>query len=258
MRVLIVEAEPQTRHAIRRQLRRTDDTEVIAESDCGAAAITAVHRSEPDVVVIDAKLPDMSGFEALRSMDRECRPLAIVVAADAESASLAYDADAVDFLRKPLQPQRFTEAMRRVRERLDVGRSLGVSPSRAVPIPGQLNSSALFVPPRMLLGERQRKIHLLHVRNVDYIESHRNYVSMHVGTEEYLSRDTIKRLGVALAPHGYVRIERSKLLNLRAVSYVERLNCGLLAFALRSGAQVTSCSSYRAAILSAMREASLD
>ena len=256
MRVLIVEAEPQTRHAIRRQLRRTDDTEVIAESDCGAAAITAVHRGEPDVVVIDAELPDMSGFEALRSMDRECRPLAIVVAADAESASLAYDADAVDFLRKPLQPQRFTEALRRVRERLDAGRALGAPP--AVAIPGQLNSSVPFAPPRMLLGERQRKIHLLHVRNVDYIESHRNYVSMHVGTEEYLSRDTIKRLGVALAPHGYVRIERSKLLNLRAVSYVERLSCGVLAFALRSGAQVTSCSSYRAAILSAMRDASLD
>lgn len=104
-------------------------------------------------------------------------------------------------------------------------------------------------PPRYLVGERQHRLYPLAPEQVDYIESAANYVTIRSGNSEYISRDSIKRLSLALSDFGFVRIERSLLVNVRAVSYVEVVGHGSFAFTLFCGACLYSSPTYREAIL---------
>ena len=101
----------------------------------------------------------------------------------------------------------------------------------------------------LLVGERERRLYPLDPEKVDYIESDGNYVSIRSGNAAYISRDTIKRLAAELAHLGFIRIERSLLVNIRAVVYAEAAGRGRFTFTLCCGACLQSGASYRDAIL---------
>jgi DNA-binding LytR/AlgR family response regulator len=102
---------------------------------------------------------------------------------------------------------------------------------------------------KILVGDRERRLYPLNADAIDYIESDGNYVTIRTANSQYISRDSIKRLSADLAAHGFIRIERSLLLNIRAVSYVEPVGRGTFAFTLASGSCLHSGASYRESIL---------
>ncbi len=102
---------------------------------------------------------------------------------------------------------------------------------------------------KLLIGEREHRFYPLIAQTLDYIESDGNYVTLRTRNAKYISRDTIKRLSVELAGLGFVQIERSLLVNIRAVLHVESVGRGSFAFTLSSGACLQSSGSYREAIL---------
>ncbi|HEX4242396.1 MAG TPA: LytTR family DNA-binding domain-containing protein [Steroidobacteraceae bacterium] len=104
--------------------------------------------------------------------------------------------------------------------------------------------------PKILVGERQHRLYPLDVEKIDYIEADGNYVTIRAGNAEYISRDSIKRLTEDLAAFGFVRIDRSILLNIRAVEFAEPVGRGTLAFTLSCGRCLHSSKTYRDAILS--------
>jgi DNA-binding LytR/AlgR family response regulator len=108
----------------------------------------------------------------------------------------------------------------------------------------------------LLIGERERRLYPLDPEKIEYIESDGNYVSIRSGNTAYISRDSIKRLAAELAHLGFVRIERSLLVNIRAVLYAESVGRGRFAFTLSSGACVQPSASYRESILRALPLAS--
>lgn len=108
---------------------------------------------------------------------------------------------------------------------------------------------ALGVKPKLLVGERQHRFYPLDPKKIDYIEADGNYVTIRTGNVEYISRDSIKRLATELAELGFVRIERSLLMNTRAVLYAEMAGHGAFAFTLTSGACLHSSATYRDEIL---------
>jgi DNA-binding LytR/AlgR family response regulator len=110
--------------------------------------------------------------------------------------------------------------------------------------------------PQLLIGEREHRLYPLDPQKVDYIKSDGNYVSIRANNVAYISRDSIKRLEGVLAHFGFIRIERSLLVNIRAVLYAETAGRGRFAFTLASGARVQSSASYRDAILKALPLAS--
>jgi two-component system LytT family response regulator len=110
--------------------------------------------------------------------------------------------------------------------------------------------------PTLLIGERERRLYPLDPDKIDFIESDGNYVSIRSGNTTYISRDSIKRLAGELAGYGFIRIERSLLVNIRAVLYAEAAGRGRFAFTLYSGACIQSSASYRNAILRALPLAS--
>ena len=107
--------------------------------------------------------------------------------------------------------------------------------------------------PKLLVGERQHRLYPLDIEKIDYIEADGNYVTIRAGNAEYMSRDSIKRLTADLAAFGFVRIDRSTLLKIRAIEFAEPVGHGTLAFTLSSGTCLHSSKTYRNAILSILQ-----
>jgi two-component system, LytTR family, response regulator len=250
MRFLVVGQDGPARSALIRHCERAADLRVIGEAEFGAAAIQATRALRPDVLLLNSELPDMSGFDVLRAVRSEPGPLGIIVTPHADHAVTAFAEGAFDYLLDPVTSQRFDQAMERARQRLDSIRG----GTAAQPRGGQAPSIAAFdasriPPPRFLVGERRQRLYPLELSKIDYIESDGNYVTIRSGGGEYLSRDSIKRLSVALSDYGFVRIERSLLVNIGAVSYVELAGHGSYAFTLTCGACLYSGVTYRDGIL---------
>jgi len=221
---------------------------VVGKAACGKAAIDAAGTLNPDIMLLDVELPDMSGFELLRAVAAGPRPLGIMVSNCADHAIRAFAEGAIDYFVMPVTAERFDLAMVRARYRLNC----------ALPGYGRFASDSselvrkLPSPPRFLVGERQRRLYPLDPKSIDYIEADGNYVTLRAGKVEYLSRDSIKRLSMELAELGFVRIARSLLVNAAAVLYAERAGHEIFALTLTSGVCLHSSAAYRDSLLGAI------
>ncbi len=224
MKLLVVDDEPHARSDLIQLCERNEDVDVIGEAESGLAAIEAAEKLHPDVMLLDVELPDMTGFDVLCSRRMTRRPLGIMVTVRADHAVTAFAVGALDCLVKPVSADRFDQSIERARQRCD--------PTG-----------------KLLIGEREHRLYPMNPETIDYIESDGNYVTIRRGNANYISRDTIKRLSADLAHVGFVRIERSLLLNIRAVAYVETVGRGVFAFTLSSGCVLRSSISYRDSIL---------
>lgn len=117
------------------------------------------------------------------------------------------------------------------------------------PAAGRNSTLAWESAPAVLVGEREHRLYVLMPEKVEYIQSEGNYVKLHGGGAEFISRDSVKRLAALLEGRGFVRIERSLLLNIRAILYAQRTGRGTFLFTLSSGACLRSGQAYRAEIL---------
>lgn len=106
--------------------------------------------------------------------------------------------------------------------------------------------------PLFLVGEREHRLYPLDPLAIDYVRAAGNYVTFHLAGVEYIARESIKRLAAVLAPTGFVRIERSLLLNVRAIAYAQPVGHGSFAFTLASGVRLHSGHAYRDTILAAL------
>jgi two-component system, LytTR family, response regulator len=234
MNLLIVEGEPAVRAELIGLCERSEDLRVIGEANSGWKAIQSVEALRPNLLLVDAELPDMTGFDVLRALRRRYQRRTIVVTANAQDAAAAFAAGALDYLVKPVCAEAFTTAIMRARGRFTFH---------------QENKQRR---PLILIGEREHRLYPLEPHKIDYIESAGNYVKYRVATTEYIARESIKRLHGLLRPRGFVRIERSLLLNIRAIAYSQPSGRSTFAFTLISGAQLHSGPSYRDTILDAL------
>jgi two-component system LytT family response regulator len=245
VKILIVEDETQARDSLIRLCQRSDGIQVVGEAACGMAAIDAAGTLNPDIMLLDVELPDMSGFELLRAVGANTHPLGIMVAKCADHAIRAFAEGALDYLVTPVTAERFDQAMARARHRFNCASPGYGGLTSKVPELGR----TVAVPPRFLVGERQRRLYPLDPKSIDYIEADGNYVTLRTGKVEYLSRDSIKRLSRQLAELGFIRIERSLLVNAAAVLYAEMAGHGTFALTLSSGVCLHSSAAYRDSIL---------
>ena len=240
--LLIVDKEPSMRCELTQLCGRFTDVHVLGEAESGRAAIDAAESLSPDVMLIDVALPDMSGFDVLRQSQGCARRLAIMTAEQPDLAERAAAEGAVDYLRKPISISRFGQAIARARQRCDFDQAASTTA-----VPELLRLLRRRAP--LLIGERLHRLYPLDIERIDYIEADGNYVTIRVGDHEYISRNSIKRLAAELAEFDFVRIDRSILLNIRAVHFAEPIGHGMLSFTLTSGACLHSSRNYREDIL---------
>ena len=250
MNLLIVDDDPAARIGLIRLCERAPDVRVVGEAGTGARAIEAVESLRPDLMLLDADLPDMSGFDVLRALRRRHKRRTILITTNAQDAPGAFAAGAIDYLVKPVNEAAFSASILRAR-------------ARGMPRPGdarRLHAAAMTAAPSesdtgrpfLLVGEREHRLYLLDPFQIDYVESAGNYVTYHLAGVEYIARESLKRLDAVLAPAGFVRIERSLLLNVRAIAYAQPIGHGSFAFTLVSGARLHSGHAYRDTILAVL------
>jgi two-component system LytT family response regulator len=252
LKVLIVDDECRERTSLIELCEQRTDVQIVGEADSGVAALRAADELCPDVMLVDVELPDMSGFDLLNAAHGQSGPPSIIVTGGPHDAAAALAAGALDYLLKPVDATRLGQSLERAQHRCQ-------SPRPRVSLVSRPESPGAFQVPlgshdkmRFLVGERQHRLYPLEVEKIDYIEAHGNYVTMRSGACDYIRRDSIKRLAVYLADRGFMRIERSLLLNVRAVAYAQVANHGTFAFTLSSGACIQSSTSYRDAILNVL------
>jgi two-component system LytT family response regulator len=157
----------------------------------------------------------------------------ILITANAQDAPVAFAAGAIGHLLKPVNEAAFCASILR---------------ARAYTVPRMADEQR----PLFLIGEREHRLYPLDPFEIDYIQSAGNYVIYHLAGVEYIARESIKKLDELLAPAGFVRIERSLLLNVRAISFAQAVGRGSFAFTLTTGALLHSGHAYRDAILAVL------
>jgi two-component system LytT family response regulator len=215
LRVLIVDDEEPARALLRELLAREADVELVGECRNGFEAVKAVGELRPDLMLLDIQMPKLDGFEVLELLGAESKDLAVVfVTAFDEHALRAFEVAALDYLLKPVSPDRFASAIARARARR------GAPP----PIPlAQIVSTVRppETPVERVLVRDGAKVHVIPVAALDYAQAQDDYLSLHSGGKEYLKQQTLAELETGLDPRRFVRIHRSYLLNLDRLARIE-------------------------------------
>ncbi|MEO6057069.1 MAG: response regulator [Gemmatimonadales bacterium] len=207
------------RLALRQQLARFPDAAVVAECGDGVSAVEAIVRHAPDVLFLDVQLGGMSGLDVLERVGTDAVPAIVFVTAYDRYAIRAFEAHAVDYLLKPIDPDRFREAWQRAAARVRQGRE--GPDERVVALVGGKQPLERFV-----VREGGRLV-FVPVESVDRIEAAGNYVRLHQGRHQHLLRRTLTALAQRLRGR-FVRIRRTALVNTGTIRALEPYGKGEL------------------------------
>jgi two-component system, LytTR family, response regulator len=242
IRTLLVDDEELARRGLRVRLERAGDIDVVGECANGGEAIVAIGKLAPDLVFLDVQMPEVSGFDVIAGLDPKRAPHIIFVTAFDQYAVKAFDVNALDYLLKPIDDERFAQALRRAREALASSRDEGFGARLNAGIASlRQGSDRLAIP----TGDR---VVVLRIAEVDWVEASGNYVSLHIGKKAWLLRETIAAMDQRLAPHGFARIHRSTLVNVERVAELRALANGEFAVLLRDGSELKLSRSFRHAL----------
>lgn len=250
--LLLVEPDPLERaHLVDLCARTGVAAQVIGEVSVGVEVFQATEALRPDIIIVASALSDMTGLEAIRALRDRYRRRAILVIVNPQERTDALAAGVLDYLMRPIEAEAFKTALQRARGRFGVRKQV-FRPAASSYTATSLRSGLRCDRPFILIAEREQRLYPVQPQCIDYAESAGNYVKFHVGKCEYIARESIKRLEFVLGSAGFVRIERTLLLNILAIAFVETVGHGAFAFTLNNGLCLHSGPAYRETILRAL------
>jgi two-component system, LytTR family, response regulator len=235
IRVLIADDEPPARRKVRRFLENDPEIGEIQEAGSGEQALAALRNFAPDLVFLDVQMPGMDGFTALEAAPEPRDFHVVFLTAHEHYALRAFQAEALDYLLKPVDPERFERALARAKEQVGLRRERK----------GQPEPARRFAK-RLLVQKAGREI-FLPVERLDWAASDRNYVQLHAGAETFTIRGTLENLQKQMDPEQFVRINRSELVNLDRVKEMQPWFHGERRILLKDGTELTWTRRFRAA-----------
>ena len=230
---MIVDDEPPGRLALRGLVAAMPEAQIVAECGDGAAAVEAIVRHAPDVLFLDVQMPGLSGFDVLERVGADAVPAVVFVTAYDHYAVRAFEANAVDYILKPIDSDRFREAYQRAARRVERD-----DDGQAAHIEKLVTKSPATALERFVVRIGGR-LEFVPVDTVDWIEAAGNYARLHCGTKQHLLRRTLTHLAARLGVR-FVRIRRSALVNARAILALEPYGKGSYVVHLRDGTELVS------------------
>ncbi|HZI68835.1 MAG TPA: response regulator [Hanamia sp.] len=213
LKVILIDDERLARSELRRMLNEFSDVEIIGEAANAAEGIEKTETLNPDLIFLDIQMPGKTGFDMLGQLDKA--PHVIFVTAYDEYALKAFDVNALDYLMKPVEPQRLAEALMKVRQKTE---EEILSYNRGV----LSETDQVFVKD----GERCWFVRLSDVR---LFESVGNYAKVFFGTNKPLILKSLNALEERLDEKVFFRANRKHIINLRMIEKIEPyFNGGLL------------------------------
>ncbi len=257
IRTIIVDDESLAIQGLQLRLESFADVEIIDTAQNGREAIRKIKTHKPDLVFLDIQMPGFDGFSVVQGLMDVEPPLFVFVTAYSDHAIKAFEAQAVDYLLKPVEPQRLADALDRVRRRMSEARA-GEEAERlkgvlAEVAPGAANQMGLEEPEQhnsnrfeKLINIKDRgQIFRVDVDSIERIDAAGDYMCIYTADNSLILRETMKDLEKRLDPRFFQRVHRSTIVNLGQVRQVKPHTNGECFLVLESGAQVKVSRSYR-------------
>jgi two-component system, LytTR family, response regulator len=226
---VVADDEPLGRRGIVARLARSERVRVVAECADGRETVEAVTRLCPDILFLDVRMPDLDGFGVVAALPIETRPHVVFVTAHDRHAVEAFRVRAVDYLVKPVDDERFAEALERAVAAVGRGAGSRTPPAPAFPV-----------------RSRGRVTRVPH-GEVDWIEAQGDYACLHAGTRNCLVRETMRSLERRLDGR-FLRIHRSAIVNVERVRELRSCENGDFRVILEGGAELRLSRTHREAV----------
>jgi two-component system LytT family response regulator len=229
VRVVIVDDEPLARQHIADRLAHEEDVEIAGQADNGNDAVEIIRRLRPDIVFLDVQMPGLDGIDVVDTIGAEEMPATIFTTAFDHYALKAFDRAAVDYLLKPFDDERFSQAFRRARKARQSGKLqalLREDEQSAKPGGNYLDRIAV---------ESRGQMRVVPVSKIDYITASGPYAELHVGDRAYAVRERMQALEERLDPAVFLRVHRSVIVRLDRVEAMLRSPGGDYGVRLRDG-----------------------
>lgn len=250
--VVIVDDEPPARAKLRRLLAELPDFRVVAEAAEADDAVAALGRAKPAVLYLDVQLGLRSGFDVVDALrGAAAAPLIVFTTAYSEYAVRAFEVQALDYLLKPFDRERFMASIERVRAAL-AAPDRGDVEERVRRLLRQLPGRAAAVE-QILVRDRERAF-FLPVREIDRIDAAGNYVELHAGGKLHLIRESLAGFIAQLDPAEFLRVHRSHVVRLAFIAELRPLFHGDYELVLRNGQTLPLSRRYKALLPASIRE----
>jgi two-component system, LytTR family, response regulator len=210
--------------------------------------VSLIVEARPDLLFLDVQMPEMSGFDVLDSLPRGSIPVTIFVTAYDTYAMRAFDAQALDYLLKPFDRERFHRSVLAAVERIGSDRKARYAE--------KLEKMLAERKAKRILIRSDGRLIPVRAADIDWVEAEGNYVRVHIGKSEHLIRATLREFAEKLPSASFVRIHRSALVNVAQVSEVEPWHTGEYVVRLLTGRELTLSRTYRDAFFEAFGQQS--
>jgi two-component system LytT family response regulator len=223
LNVLIADDEPLARERLRFLLSGDEEVAVTGECRNGREVVAAVRENRFDVLFLDIQMPGVSGFEVVEQVGLAHMPITVFVTAHNHYAVNAFDVHALDYLTKPVEPERLKTALVRVKEQIASQAALMTQEQLKSVLAALSHGDAVLrdYPSRLVVPNGARDS-FVNVDDIEWIEAADYYSCLHVGTKKLMLRETVKQLADTLDPVKFVRVHRSAIVNIGHVREILR------------------------------------
>jgi two-component system LytT family response regulator len=258
IRTILVDDEKLATQGLQLRLEAHSDVEIVDTAQNGREAIRKIKTHKPDLVFLDIQMPGFDGFSVIQGLMEVEPPLVVFVTAYSDHAIRAFEAQAVDYLVKPVEPERLADALDRVRQRLSEKRGAAeverlktvlaeVAPDAAGDYDAEIAPDAHAADryEKMINIKDRGQIFRVDVDSIERIDAAGDYMCIYTADNSLILRETMKDLEKRLDPRNFQRVHRSTIVNLSQVKQVKPHTNGECFLVLGSGAQVKVSRSYR-------------
>jgi len=259
IRTILVDDEPLAIQGLQLRLEPFEDVEIIDTCSNGREAIRSIKTHKPDLVFLDIQMPGFDGFSVIQGLMEIEPPLFVFVTAYGDHAIRAFEAEAVDYLMKPVEEARLADTLERVRQRLAEKRGVEevaalkevlaeVAPEAMENVEASSaadDGHAANRYEKMINIKDRGQIFRVDVDTIEKIDAAGDYMCIYTGDNTLILRETMKDLEKRLDPRRFQRVHRSTIVNLDQVRQVKPHTNGECFLVLGSGQQVKVSRSYR-------------
>jgi two-component system, LytTR family, response regulator len=256
IRTILVDDERLAIQGLQIRLEEHPDVEIIETCLNGREAIRAIKTHKPDLVFLDIQMPGFDGFSVVSGLIEVEPPLFVFVTAYSDHAIRAFEAQATDYLMKPVEPERLADTLDRVRQRLaerkgsEEAERLKEALAEHAPEAHEEFVDSSDTPmanrfEKLINIKDQGQIFRVEVDSIERIDAAGDYMCIYTGGETLVLRETMKDLEKRLDPRKFQRVHRSTIVNLDLVKQVKPHTNGECFLVLDSGVQVKVSRSYR-------------
>jgi two-component system LytT family response regulator len=216
LRILIVDDEQPARKKLQSFLRNEQRVESVMEAEDGMKAVEAISRCKPDLVFLDIQMPEMDGFEVIKAVGMDKMPAVVFVTAFDEYAIAAFEVQAVDYLLKPFDQDRFAKSFDRALERIRAGEANATLFTRLL---DQVKSESRYL--TRIMVRRSGRYFFVRVEDIIYLSAEEKYINIHTREGKHMIRETMAGIEERLDPSKFARIHRSHIVNLDFIKEIQ-------------------------------------